>query len=97
MKMNMIRLALVCLFLTGASGCFKHVINYGEGGSAIKYSKSEAFFIYGLASQADLDVSKICKSKNATVRTEQSFLDGLLRVLTFAIYTPSTVTVMCDK
>lgn len=32
-------------------------------------------------------------AKDYTIKTEQTFIDGLLSVLTFGIYTPTTTTV----
>jgi hypothetical protein len=42
-----------------------------------------------------LDLRAECPSGAATIVTEQSFLNGLVGVLTIGIYTPQHVTVTC--
>jgi hypothetical protein len=53
-------------------------------------------FIYGLVEGSPpVPVSQICPDGYAKVESETSFVNGLVRVLTFSIYTPETVTVSC--
>jgi hypothetical protein len=52
-------------------------------------------FIYGLVPPDDFDASKACPSGISKVETQQSFLNGLVSVLTLGIFTPWTVTVTC--
>lgn len=61
------------------------------------YEKSQAFFIGGLGQTRELDAPDICDKKSLkTVETKRTFVDGLLGVLTFGIYTPQTVKVYCE-
>ncbi len=41
-------------------------------------------------------MSEVCPSGNATIHDEQTFLNGLVAVLTSGIYTPTKVTIRCS-
>ena len=41
-------------------------------------------------------MGELCPSGNATIHDEQTFLNGLVPVLTSVIYAPTTVTIRCS-
>ncbi len=62
------------------------------------WESSEPFFLAGLVGQGDIDVTKPCGGQEPTqVQTQDTFVDGLLTVVTFTIYSPRTVKVWCPK
>ena len=60
------------------------------------YEKSQPFFIYGIGQSQDFDVAQACGKKKPTrIETSQTFIDGLVGVVTFGIYTPRSIEVYC--
>ena len=52
-------------------------------------------WIYGLVPPSVVEAQSECENGVARVETQQSFLNGLVNVLTGGIYTPMTVIVTC--
>jgi hypothetical protein len=69
-------------------------------GQTGKLSKEEAqtFYVGGLGQTQTLDAAAICGGANKVVKVERvtSFLNGLMGVLTFSIYTPFDAKVYCQ-
>ena len=61
------------------------------------YSKSQSFFVYGIGQTKTINAKEICGQNGiAEVTTTQTFVNGLLGVVTFGIFTPRTVIVNCN-
>jgi hypothetical protein len=90
---RLVALVVVCL---AASGCFRQVVQTGRtpGPIVIDMPWTNSFF-WGLVAPAPIDVSAQCQSGLATVVTEQSFMNGLVSLLTLGIYSPRHVTITC--
>ncbi len=90
--------ALLILALC-ATGCFRTTIKNGRpmGHAPIEYdNKWHGGMVYGIAElSGPYDLSKVCPQGWAAVHTETSFLNGLVEVVTFNIYTPQSVTITC--
>jgi hypothetical protein len=88
--------AVTCALL---SGCFTSVVKSGAPAAAapIEYDeKWHSGIIYGIAElSGPYDLSRICPNGWAEIKTETSFVNGLVQALTFSIYNPQTVTVRC--
>jgi hypothetical protein len=82
-----------------ASGCFTTRVTSGAPPAppVIEYDeKWHSGLIVGLAElSGPYDLSKICPNGWAEIKTETSFLNGLVQVLTWNIYNPQSVTVRC--
>jgi hypothetical protein len=52
-------------------------------------------FVYGLVPPPAMNTQTQCPNGVAKVVTEQSFINGLVSVLTSSLYTPIHVTVTC--
>lgn len=52
-------------------------------------------FVYGLVPPAELNVKDQCPNGVAKVVTEQSLVNGLVSLITYSIYTPIHVNVVC--
>jgi hypothetical protein len=86
-------LAAICLL---ASGCFRQVVQTGRTpGSTVISKPWTATWIFGLVPATPIDVSAQCPSGIATVTTEMSVPNWLASAITFGIYAPRTVTVVC--
>jgi len=81
------------------TGCFTTVVKSGAPAvpPAIEYDeKWHSGLIVGLAElSGPYDLSRICPNGWAEIKTETSFLNGLVQVLTWNIYNPQSVTVRC--
>lgn len=86
-------LAVVAL---GAVGCYHATIDTGLAPSTTVIDKPWANgFVYGLVPPSTVETAAKCPHGVARVETQQSFLNGLVNVVTFGIYTPMQITVTC--
>ncbi len=61
------------------------------------YTKSQSFYISGIAQQKTVDASEVCggADKVAKVQSLQTGKDVALSIVTLGIYTPRTANVYC--
>jgi len=52
-------------------------------------------FVYGIVPPSEINTNEQCPQGIATVQTERSFLNGLVSILTWSLYTPLHATVTC--
>lgn len=87
------------LLLVGAllgQGCFHATIETGRTPGPETIDKAWASgFIFGLVPPATVETAQKCPNGVAKVETQQSFLNGLVNILTFGIYTPMAIKVTC--
>ncbi len=93
-------LAALALALT-LTGCLQHTVKIGTGApeGALVYKNWHHHWLFGLIRpqhQEELDLADYCPSGNATLHEETSFVNGLVDALTWFIYSPTTVTILCD-
>jgi hypothetical protein len=85
--------------VVGAGGCFTTAVKSGAPAAppAIAYDeKWHSGLIVGIAElSGPYDLSKICPNGWAEIKTETSFLNGLVNAVTWGIYNPQSVTVRC--
>ena len=84
--------ALLCLTLTS---CYHatHLVGSGPAGSTVQKAKNQ-YFLFGLAPGKQADTHAMANgATNYRIDVEHSFVDGLLNLITFGIYNPTTVTV----
>lgn len=84
------------LLLLLASGCFH--IHYVTGEPAAPAPVDESWhhdWVFGLVEGDTVAVPQLCPDGLAKVDSETTFVNGLVRFLTFSIYTPETVTTTC--
>lgn len=87
-------LALVLLVLVVA-GCYHSIIDTGlQPGRTAYHEKWETAWLVGLI-PAEVDAEGVCAGPWARVETQQSFLNGLVTMLTLGIYAPHEVEVVC--
>ena len=90
---NFLIVVLFSLFLL--AGCYHATIDTGlaPGHKTVEMWKHS--WIYGLVPPSVVEAQSECENGVAKVETQQSFLNGLVNVLTGGIYTPMTVIVTC--
>ena len=85
---------ILAAVLTGA--CFHATIETGLPASATVIQKDWAHgFIFGLVPPSTVETKAQCANGVARVETQHSFLNMLVTIITFDIYTPMAITVTC--
>lgn len=95
---NILTMAAACAAAAALSGCYRHAYDVGTGAdpeAKPQYSQWQNHFLWGLVGDPKVDISHECASGNATVKEKTSFVNGLVGGLTFGIYGPTTVDVIC--
>jgi len=89
---NVLLVLLVGVFM---SSCFVQEYNVGNGAqNGIEEKGKNHYIIFGLAPLSTIDPKDLAKgATDYKVRHEHTFVDGLLRVITFSLYSPTTTTV----
>ena len=91
-----IRRAAAVVAAFALTGCYHAVIQTGRPESSdvisIKWANS---FVYGLVPPPVLETASRCTNGVAKVETQHSFLNGLVGIITFGIYTPIQLDVTC--
>jgi Bor protein len=78
------------------SGCFHQVVQTGRTpGPTVVKKPWTATWLWGIVPATPIDVTRDCPGGIATVETKQTFMNGLVGVLTLGIFTPRDVTVTC--
>jgi hypothetical protein len=91
---------IVLILALALAGCWRVTIRdatHQVGETPIEYdNKWHSGLIIGLAElSGPYDLSKVCPRGWAEIHTETSFVNGLVELLTFNIYTPQSVTIRC--
>jgi hypothetical protein len=85
--------------LVALSGCFTSVVKSGAPAAPATAEYDEKWhsgFIYGIVElSGPYDLSRVCPNGWAEIKTETSFLNGLVQFITWGIYNPQSVTVRC--
>ena len=96
MKNKLISFTLFSFLCFSMASCYTLTYTVGDGsktGEVIK--KKNHYLVYGLAPLKMSDPTKMAgDAKNYDVTIKQTFVDGLLNVLTSGIYTPTTTIVI---
>ncbi len=86
-------LAIVSSMVLTSCYSYTSVVGNGAQGNS-QVSKKNHYIIGGLAPISVSDSKEMAGgAKDYTIKTEQTFIDGLLSALTWGIYTPTTTTV----
>lgn len=84
------------LFALILTGCFHQVVQTGApAGNVVLERPWTATYLLGLVPATAINTAAECPAGVAIVETQQSFVNGLVGVLTLGIYTPQTVRITC--
>ncbi|MFJ5482755.1 Bor/Iss family lipoprotein [Pectobacterium actinidiae] len=88
--------AVLALVLTGCAQQTFTVKN--ESVATPKQVTTHHFFVSGIGQKKTIDAAAVCGGSDKVVRTEtqQTFVNVLLGVVTFGIYTPREARVYCS-
>jgi hypothetical protein len=94
--MKMFAAAVLVIAGVCASGCYHATIETGlsPNGQTIT-QKWASCWIFGLVPPKTVEAGAKCSGGISKVETQQSFLNGLVGMLTFGIYTPMEIVVEC--
>ena len=86
----------VTVLLVSSVGCYHAIIETGAAPGTVMIAQPWASgWIYGLVPPKPISAASKCKSGVARVETVHSFLNGVVGILTFGIYTPMEIRVTC--
>ena len=76
-------------------GCSTHIHTIGDGASGNdKDVKRQWYVAFGLATLNEVDTREMAgEAENYEIKTQTTFIDGLIGVLTYSLISPRTVTV----
>src|SRR5438105_394735 len=93
-KLSSVVAAVGLLFSTAA--CYHAIVDTGRpAGTTVVNKPWVATWVFGLVPAQELNVAAECPNGIARVETQQSFVNGLVGVITLGIYTPQTATITC--
>lgn len=96
--MRILRSTVVFALLAATAGCYTARIETGlpPSNTVIKESFASCW-VYGLVPPSTVETQARCPDGVAIVQTRLSFVNGLVGVLTWGIYTPMEIVVTCAE
>lgn len=89
------RLSLLATALATAA-CYHQVVTTGRpAGTPVIEKPWTSTFLFGLVPASEINTAAKCPGGVATVETQQTFVNGVVGVLTLGIYTPVSVRITC--
>lgn len=86
----------VALALTTSTACYHAVVETGRPAGTTTVQKPWVnTFLFGLVAAQPIDVTAQCPGGVARVETQQTFVNGLVGLVTLGIYTPQSATITC--
>jgi hypothetical protein len=80
------------------AGCYRvTVVTQAAPSTTIVDKPWQNSFVEGIVPPPELNVREQCPRGVAKVMTQRSFLNGVVDILTWGIYTPLQVTVTCAQ
>ncbi len=94
--MRFSRVLLVLILVGPVAACYHATINTDlQPGSTTIDQEWASSWVFGLVPPKTVETASECTNGVARVETEQTFLNGLVGILTFGIYTPIHIKVTC--
>lgn len=90
--------ASVAVLLAGLTGCSTqtYIVSEQPAAKTASYDKMQHFFVGGIGQQSEKDTKEVCTNNNvAKVQTQQTFLNGLLSMISYGIYSPRDMRIYC--
>jgi hypothetical protein len=96
MRTGVRKLTLLAALGLTTTACFHQSVQSGlQPSSTVVAHEYVSTWLWGIVPAKPIDVRETCKSGVAQVETEQSFVNGLVGVVTIGIYTPQRLRVTC--
>ncbi|HJV79062.1 MAG TPA: hypothetical protein VJ602_11825 [Paludibacter sp.] len=93
--MNLIKLTFVIAVSLMMTSCYTFTATVGKGPqTGVKVVSHNHYLINGLAPISTVKVQELTgDAKDYSITVSHSFIDGLLSIITWNLYTPTTVTI----
>lgn len=96
MPRRLLAAAALGLVLSTSTACYHAVVETGRpAGTTVIQKQWVNTFVFGLVAAQPIDVRAQCPGGVAKVETQQTFVNGLVGLLTLGIYTPQSATITC--
>lgn len=91
------KLFLSCSIVLMLTACATQTAHLDTQPSKLSQEDMQTFFVSGLGQTQTVNAAAVCGSADKVVKVERvkSFLDGVLGLLSFGIYTPEDAKVYC--
>lgn len=84
------------LLVAVLAGCYHQIVQTGRPPSPVVVRHAwTATWLWGLVPAEEIDVTSQCQNGVATVETQQSFMNGVVGLVTLGIYDPRDVKITC--
>lgn len=93
------KVCIVAFLALMASGCAQQSFKINKKPVADTEIYTHHFFVSGIGQKKIIDAAEVCGGADKVVNTEvqHTFVNGLLGMVTFGIYTPREARVYCSK
>ncbi|TKB44633.1 Bor family protein [Thalassotalea mangrovi] len=89
---------LVSIMLTGCSTITIQPEQTAKYSSEPTYEESKHFFLWGIVGEHRVNVTEICGNREVIqMQSQQTFVEGVLGLITLGIYSPHSVKVWCSE
>jgi len=96
--MRISRTLVLAVASIALAGCYHVTVTTGATPAATTIDKPfQHSFVYGLVPPSEMNTKAECPNGVAKVETESSFINGLVSMLTWSLYTPIHVKVTCGN
>ena len=94
--MKNLKCVFLFVFAVAMTGCYHVTVTTGlSPGTTVIDNAFATSWIFGLVPPKTVEAASECPDGVAIVETEQSFVNGVVSILTFGIYTPWHIMVTC--
>lgn len=88
----------VAVLLAGLAGCSTqtYIVSEQSAQQKASFDKMQHFFVGGIGQQSEKNTNEVCANGSvAKVQTQQTFLNGLLSMISYGIYAPRDMRIYC--
>jgi len=79
------------------SGCYTISYNGNRSAGGSEQSEWDNYFLWGLVGETNVDLQQVCPKGVASWKSQQTFVQGLIGIVTIGIYVPRSVIVQCGS
>ena len=77
------------------TGCYTISYKGNRSGSGVEKDEWGNYFLWGLVGETNVNLATMCPSGVARWKSQQTFVQGLIGIVTLGIYIPRSVMVEC--
>jgi len=95
MRRRLVGASLAAVLLL--SGCYTISYKGDRPGLGSEQSEWDNYFLWGLVGEAKVDLRQVCPRGVSSWKSQQTFVQGLIGIVTLGIYVPRSVIVECGS